>query len=208
MDARQGSNATNMQTAGESYGFDLFGRSSYTNLNGTLLPGLGVDMRADGRIVDDGTSPHNNNQAYYGAQRNGSDLPNMTFAERDFDGRDRDSDGRDYDRNTRLWARPSDAVGLYGLSNYGNAQFIFGELNAVAGQVNPATGRVEPHDGEVTELQRKMDAGEASQADYQRYVNLMRFQQELVGISNYDITGRPPFPPFRWSSLSRRRGHP
>jgi hypothetical protein len=182
MNARQGSGAVNQDDAGKDFGFDVFGRSKFTKLGGTLLPGLGINMSADGRITDDPTSPHNNNQVYYGAQRDGADLPNMTFAARDLDDPEF--------RNGRLSRRPSDAVGLYGLSNYGLAQYVYNDLNAVKGQVNPALGRVEQHDGEVTILTRKIADGSAKEQDYQRYVNLMRFQQELVGFSNYDITSQ------------------
>lgn len=163
-DARQGSNATQQDIPGTAWRFDFPWISENTRLDGTFLPGLGVDVR-DGRIVDDPNSPHNNNQVYYGALGTAAYEPGMTLSDREV------SSGYT-ERNQRLQERPTDAMSLAGLNNYSLAFYANQE-------------RIQP---QITMGYNLMVQQPTNPAVYQQQINLLRFQQQLVGVSNFDIT--------------------
>lgn len=125
----------------------------------TLLPGLGVEVNAQGSIVTAEATVFPNNHLY--ATNGGT--PSVTNSQVGVD-------SNYTEKNKWSWGAPSAPVELLGTTNY-----------AMAAYVNQQS--IEP------QIKRATDAYEKSpsKATAQKMIDLLNYQSTLVGISNYPV---------------------
>lgn len=171
---RQGSNGSknNDDVAGKNGRIDLpliggyvnpLGVTKATQDDATLLPLIGIDIAADGRVIDNDSERNNNNHPYY-VVGDGDNAPSVTMSRRAV------RSNYTHANKTFLQASPSEPVALKGLNSYSFAALVNDH-------------NLEP---QVAKLGKEL-AEAPSAAVAQKMIGIMNYQQQLVGVSNYDV---------------------